>query len=157
MASLAWSSHTLLCEFVHACTLPNWVLSLILRPTVSQPVYLGLKHPPGAYDHIFITVGQLRICWCGALYFPRERVCHLQLLLALASAVILGCESRGTHDHILLSQIPDFPYFVAAYDSQGYGGVIRLRSTWHVAALHWDSWYGFGKDVVSSGYVVTLC
>jgi hypothetical protein len=35
----------------------------------------------------------------------RGRVCSLQLLLALASAVILGSKSRGTHDHILLSQI----------------------------------------------------
>jgi hypothetical protein len=31
------------------------------------------------------------------------------LLLALASAVILGSESHGTHDHILLSQIRDTP------------------------------------------------
>jgi hypothetical protein len=34
----------------------------------------------------------------------------LQLLLTLASAVILGSESRGTSDHILLSQIRDFPF-----------------------------------------------
>jgi hypothetical protein len=33
------------------------------------------------------------------------RVCHLQLLLALASIVILESESCGTHDHISLSQI----------------------------------------------------
>jgi hypothetical protein len=33
----------------------------------------------------------------------------LQLLLTLASAVILRSESRGTHDHILLSQIQDSP------------------------------------------------
>jgi hypothetical protein len=37
----------------------------------------------------------------------REWVCRLQLLLGLASAVILRSESRGTHDHILLSQIRD--------------------------------------------------
>jgi hypothetical protein len=37
----------------------------------------------------------------------RGGVCRLQLLLALTSAVILGSESRGTHDHILLSQIGD--------------------------------------------------
>jgi hypothetical protein len=35
----------------------------------------------------------------------RERVCRLQLLLALASAVILRFESLGIHDRILLSQI----------------------------------------------------
>jgi hypothetical protein len=81
------------------------------------------------------------------------RVCVLQLLLALASAVILRSESRGTHDHILLSQIRDTPnregqvpvfisptiritklysqlldsLFVAFYDSQGYGGGILTR------------------------------
>jgi hypothetical protein len=75
----------------------------------------------------------------------------LQLLLALASAAILGFEARGTRDHILLSQIRDFPnmeglvpvfipprnrvaqlysqalgsLFVAFYDSQSYGGGIR--------------------------------
>jgi hypothetical protein len=36
------------------------------------------------------------------------RVCRLQLLLALASAVIRS-ESRRTHDHILLFQIRDSP------------------------------------------------
>jgi hypothetical protein len=75
-------------------------------------------------------------------------VCRLQLLLALASAVILGSESRGIHDHILLSQSRDSPNLegqvpifisllpqfypralgsisVASYDSQGYGEGIR--------------------------------
>jgi hypothetical protein len=49
----------------------------------------------------------------GALSDERL-VCRLQLLLVLASAVILGSESRGsesrgTRDHILLSQIRDSP------------------------------------------------
>jgi hypothetical protein len=35
--------------------------------------------------------------------------CRLQLLLFLASSVILRSESRGTHDHILLPQIRDSP------------------------------------------------
>jgi hypothetical protein len=50
------------------------------------------------------------ICWCGALSLTRGRICSLQLLLALLSAVILGSGSRGTRVHILLSQIRDFPF-----------------------------------------------
>jgi hypothetical protein len=40
----------------------------------------------------------------------RGWVCHLQLLLALASAFILGSESRWTRDHILLFQISWLPF-----------------------------------------------
>jgi hypothetical protein len=86
----------------------------------------------------------------GAVSVER-RVCRLQLLLALASTVILWSESRGTHNHILLSQILDsthlegqVPVFISRrnmvvllypqalvslffviYDSQGYSGGIR--------------------------------
>jgi hypothetical protein len=85
-------------------------LSLTLLPTVSRPVYLGIKHPSGSYDQIFITVRLLRVCWCGALSLTTGRVCSLQMLLALANSVIFRSESRGTRDHILLPQIRDFPF-----------------------------------------------
>jgi hypothetical protein len=39
-----------------------------------------------------------------SLSLTRELACSLQLLLVLSSAVILVPESRGIHDHILLSQ-----------------------------------------------------
>jgi hypothetical protein len=39
----------------------------------------------------------------------RGWVCRLQLLLAVSSAVILGSESRGTRDHILMSPTRDSP------------------------------------------------
>jgi hypothetical protein len=75
-----------------------------------QSVRLGDK-PSRPTTRIFI----LQLNTCG--YSPyvtsslmRGWVCRLQLLLGLASAVILRSESRGTHDHILLSQIRDFPF-----------------------------------------------
>jgi hypothetical protein len=86
----------------------------------------------------------------------RGWVCHLQLLLSLASAVILGSESRGARNHILLFQFRDSPNLegqvaifvsprnnvdqlypqalgslVVSYDSQGYYGGIQSQS--HIA------------------------
>jgi hypothetical protein len=69
------------------------------RQSVGQSV-LEQSNQTGACDLVFITIRQLRIRWCRALSLTRWQACRLQLLLALASAVILGSESRGTRDHI---------------------------------------------------------
>jgi hypothetical protein len=71
------------------------------RRWVGQSVLVS-STPSGAYDQICITVRQLWVCCCGALSLTTERVCRLQLLLVLASAVILEFESRRTREHILL-------------------------------------------------------
>jgi hypothetical protein len=74
----------------------------MLQLTVSQA-------PSGTHGQIFVTIRQLWVCRCGAPSLMRGWVCHLQLLLALPSAVMLGSESRRTHDHISPSQIRDSP------------------------------------------------
>jgi hypothetical protein len=55
-----------------------------------------------------------QLCTCG--YGPYETcslmrgwTCLLKLVMVLASAVIFKAEPRGTHDHVLLSQIRDSP------------------------------------------------
>jgi hypothetical protein len=95
--------------------LPLWLelslsLSLILRPTVSRPVWLGIKHPSGAYDQIFSTVDSYGLVLCGPPSLTRRRVCLLYMLLAHASAVFPRSESLRTRDHLLLSQSWDFPF-----------------------------------------------
>jgi hypothetical protein len=52
-------------------------VKVMLRQTVSRPVCLGIKQPPGAYDQIFITVRQLQVFWCGELSLTRGRICCL--------------------------------------------------------------------------------
>jgi hypothetical protein len=57
-----------------------------------------------------------------------RRGLSLQVLLAIASAGLLGSEILRTCYHILLPHIPDFQ-FLASYDSPGCDGGIRSAST----------------------------
>jgi hypothetical protein len=148
------SAKSLTVFWISGWSLVSWILDLwisppnqsqsqsqsyvMLRPTVSRPVCLGIKHPSGAYDQIFVTARQLRVCSCGEVSLTRGWVCRLQLLLALASAVILGSKSFGTRDHILLSQIRDFPI----------RRLLRLaRLRWRCSAQPPHNFYHFGRTV----------
>jgi hypothetical protein len=97
-----------------------------------------------------------------------------ELTLVLASAVILGSESSGSHDHILLSQIRDSPklegqvpvfissrkriaqlnlqalgsLLVTSYDSQGYCGGIRPR----LQARNWLTSFIRPRYIARHGY-----
>jgi hypothetical protein len=87
-------------------------IKVILRPRVSRPVRLGVRHPSGTRDQFFFF---LEICLdsFGFVILLRplwgEDGSVILLLLVLARAVPVLSESRRTQDRILLSQFLRLP------------------------------------------------
>jgi hypothetical protein len=94
--------------------------SLQLRLRVGQRLFTTGGLPPistswyrvhwDSGPEFFFSIEQLRHSPYITSSLTRGWVCHLRLLLALASAFILGSESRGIRDYILLTQIRDIPF-----------------------------------------------
>jgi hypothetical protein len=87
----------------------DWLLSLspslMLRPTVSRPVCLVIKHPSGTYDQIFITARELRCFLCGALSLSVERT-------GLSFTIAAGPRQRS-HSRVRV-QWDSRPYFTVS-------------------------------------------
>jgi hypothetical protein len=132
----------------------NWLSSSIRESKLLYDWRFRLgEEPLGTHDqHSF----QLNTCGYSSYLTSSLMsgwVSRLQLLLVLASAVILGPQSRGTHDIFYCVEFETPPtwrvrspylyppgtgcchlypqvlgsLFVASYDSQDYGGGIRTR------------------------------
>jgi hypothetical protein len=169
------NSERILGPYRVSVTLFNFRVRLTLRLAVYRQSVLATSPLRLTTSTFFF---QLNICSHSPSVtssLTRGWVCRLQLLLVLASAVILKSESRGIHDHVLLSQIRDFPnmwdqvpvfisssnrvaqlypqtlgsLFFASYDSQGYGGGIRTRHHTEYFLLNLSrsfSLYSLGTD-----------
>jgi hypothetical protein len=84
----------------------HYFVSVILWPTVSRSVHLGVRHPSGTHDQFFplsLLLFLFRVCWCGEASLTRSRVCTFQFQPGITSTAFLRPESHGTHKHILLS------------------------------------------------------
>jgi hypothetical protein len=83
-------------------------VKVTLRLTVSESVSLGVEPHLGLMTRYLLLFDSFGLVFVGRPLW-REDGWLFYMLLALASVVFLRSESPGTRDHILLSQIRDFP------------------------------------------------
>jgi hypothetical protein len=70
-------------------------VKVILRPTVSRSIRLGVRHPSGNRDQFFpfslwLFLIEFRVCWCGGALSEEKSGLYFSVF-------------AGTHEHSLLS------------------------------------------------------
>jgi hypothetical protein len=113
------------------------------------PIRSSWRQPPSDSRHSNF-IFQLNTCGYSSYVtsaLRRGLVYRSQLLLVFASAVILRSESRGTHDHILVSQIRDSPNLVPVFISP-INRVLRLylQALGSLVVSSYAS-QGYGEDI----------
>jgi hypothetical protein len=101
----------------------SWV-ELLLWPTVSRPIRIGVGHPFGAHDQIFLFPF---FCRTIALLFVLGRPLWREEGSVICSEIFQWSESRSTLNHTLLSHLRLLgSLLVASYDLQGLRTILVL-------------------------------
>jgi hypothetical protein len=88
-------------------------VKVILRPTVSRLVHIGVRHPSGTRDQFYflleIFFRQLRVCYFVALSLRRGRVCNLLFCWSSPALSRSGLSSTGLETMFYCSNSWDSP------------------------------------------------
>jgi hypothetical protein len=120
----------------HSCTLSfltneflelSLSLSHMLRPTVSLPVCLGMKHPLGACEQIFFLLSESCVFLdVGRSLWREDGSVVYNCCWPSPARSFSGPSSVGLVT-MFCSLRFETSFFFASYDTQGYGGGIRPR------------------------------
>jgi hypothetical protein len=104
----------------------NLSLSLMLRPTVSRPVCLGIKHPSGAYDQNLLLSEISGLVDMGRFLWWEDGSVVYNCCWPSPAHSFSGPSPVGLANVFYRLRF-EKSLFVASYDSEGHGGGIRPR------------------------------